>query len=80
MLGLEFKAPTRIKAKPAATKREIKVPLVDFLDTAARIEARMDHGQAIPLREIRRYNELCYKCFPDEQDGAEFEEGEGTHE
>jgi hypothetical protein len=80
MLCLEFKEPAKNKAKPAATKREIKVPLVDFIDTAARIEARMDHGQAIQLREIRHYNELCYKCFPEEQDGAEFEEGEETHE
>ena len=39
----------------------------------ARIAARLSLRKAIPFRDIKRYNDLCYQYFGKIQDGEEFE-------
>ena len=41
-----------------------------------KINERAEDSKAIPLKLVEQFNSLCYKHFPDFQDGAEFEKVE----
>lgn len=51
---------------------EVKKDLMELSHIEMEIQNRMRENQAINHGLIGRYNSLCYKCFPKEQDGEEF--------
>ena len=50
----------------------VKNDLMELSHVEMEIHKRMSENQAINHGLIGRYNSLCYKCFPKEQDGEEF--------
>lgn len=54
-------------------KREV---FREMVETWGKIDDRADEAKAIPLKLVEKFNSLCYKLFPEEQDGAEFEKEE----
>lgn len=64
------------KGIPEDTKAELE----DMGKTFAAIHNRGTDGKAIPEEAVRHFNELCYKLFPDEQDGGEFQKEEQPEE
>lgn len=59
---------------------DAKKGLMELSETEIEIHERMENNQAINHGLIGKYNSLCYKYFPKEQDGEEFtkEEPEET--
>ena len=55
---------------------EVKKDLMELSHIEMEIHSRMRENQAINHGLIGRYNSLCYKCFPKDQDGEEFEKEE----
>ena len=51
---------------------DVKNDLMELSHVEMEIHKRMSENQAINHGLIDRYNSLCYKCFPKEQDGEEF--------
>lgn len=51
---------------------EVKKDLMELSHIEMEIHSRMRENQAINHGLIGRYNSLCYKCFPKDQDGEEF--------
>lgn len=51
---------------------DVKNDLMELSHVEMEIHKRMSENQAINHGLIGRYNSLCYKCFPKEQDGEEF--------
>lgn len=54
--------------------------ICEMSETWSKINSRADDAQAIPLKLVEDFNRLCYKLFPERQDGEEFtkEEPEET--
>ena len=48
----------------------------EMFETWSKINSRADDAQAIPLKLVEDFNRLCYKLFPERQDGEEFEKVE----
>ncbi len=51
---------------------DAKKGLMELSETEMEIHERMENNQAINHGLIGKYNSLCYKYFPKEQDGEEF--------
>lgn len=49
---------------PAEVRKEIE----ELVEIANRMRKRIEANGMIPMTEILRYNELCYKCFREVQD------------
>lgn len=52
----------------------------EIAEIACQIKDRAEDAKAIPLKLVEQFNRLCYKLFPEEQDGAEFEKKEVTEQ
>ena len=64
------------KGIPEDTKAELE----DMGKTFAAIHNRGSDAKAIPEEAVKHFNELCYKLFPQEQDGGEFVKEEQPEE
>lgn len=64
------------KGIPEDTKAELE----DMGKTFAEIHNRGSDAKAIPEGAVKHFNELCYKLFPQEQDGGEFVKEEQPEE
>lgn len=51
---------------------EDKAALHEMAETCGEIKNRADDAKAIPSKLVEKFNSLCYKLFPEEQDGEEF--------
>lgn len=63
------KAAMKALGKPESYADE----LIEMGDIKYYIEDMFDEKKAISVEKVKRYNELAYKFFPEEQDGSEFE-------
>lgn len=59
---------------------DVKNDLMELSHVEMEIHKRVSENQAINHGLIGRYNSLCYKCFPKEQDGEEFTKEEPEDE
>ena len=66
------KAAMKALGKPESYADE----LIEMGDIKYYIEDMFDEKKAISMEKVKRYNELAYKFFPEEQDGSEFEKEE----
>lgn len=59
---------------------EDKAALHEMAETWGEINNRADDAKAIPSKLVEKFNSLCYKLFPEEQDGEEFAKEEAPEQ